>query len=117
MSFSGTIQRNGMKVSWTSMGGTNGTYNPATGTMVGETSVTQEIYCVVDGYMSTAGKVKSDVFDRGTLVQGGILNVYTTVSVQLGDRLFIDGNSYTVMFRKSIWRKNAPVLYLLQVEQ
>lgn len=117
MSFAGTIQRNGMKVTWTSMGGTGGTYNPATGTMVDETSSTEQIYVVVDGYMSTAGKVKSDVFERGQLIYAGLLNVYTTVPVRLGDRLTIDGITYTVMFRKSIWRKTAPVLYLLQVQQ
>ena len=118
MSFDGTIQRNGVQVSWTPMGGTNRIYDTSTGTMIGGPDDTvSSIYVIVDGFMSTAGKVRSDAFDRGTLVTGGLLNCYTTAPVGLGDRLTIDGNLYTVMFRKSIWRKNKPVLYLLQVAQ
>lgn len=118
MSYDGTIQRNGKAVTWIPMSGTDRVYDVSSQTMVGAPENTGTvIYAVIDGYMSQAGKVRGEQFDPHTLTAGGILNIFTTEAVHVGDRIIIDGSGYTVIWIKTIWKKDVIVLREAQVSQ
>lgn len=118
MSYTGIIKRNGKAVTWIPMSGTGRVYDVSSQSMIGiPDDIGTTIYAVIDGYMSQAGKVRGEQFDPGTLIMGGLLNIFTTAPVHIGDRVIIDGIGYSVNWIKTIWKKDAIILREAQVSQ
>jgi hypothetical protein len=109
MSVAATIARAGKTCTWRQMPGTGGTYDTATGTVIAPVSTTTTIKMVLDGFGSVESQLRAYVFGGKTLLQTGQLRAFTVANLRPGDIVTIDGEDYTVVYCKSIWKKEKVV--------
>jgi len=109
MSVAATIARAGKTCTWRKMLGTSGTYDTATGTVTAPTFTTTTIKMVLDGFGSVESQLRAFAFGSKSLLQEGQLRAFTVSNLRPGDVVTIDSEDYTVVYCKSIWKKEKVV--------
>jgi hypothetical protein len=109
MSIEATISRAGKTCTWRKMLGTGGVYDTATGAVTAPTFTTTTIKMVLDGFGSVESQLRAFAFGTKSLLQEGQLRAFTVANLRPGDIVAIDGEDYTVIYCKSIWKKEKVV--------
>jgi hypothetical protein len=111
MNLAAVIKRNGKKLLWKKMSGSNGVYDPITRTVVNAVQPEVTIYGVLDGFGSEISQLRAEQFRKGELNRSGSLRILTTSPVYDGDYVTVDDVTYTAFYQKAIWVKSKIVLY------
>lgn len=112
MSIASTLSKQGKTIQYRKMLGTGGTYNPATGVMGGGSMAPPvTLKAVLDGFGSVESQLRSGELVNNDLIETGRLRVFSVVKMHPGDIVTVDGEDYTVVYNKTVYKKEVAVLF------